>query len=363
MKTHQFDHPPLPRTLADEKTKSKPYFADNRPEALFQASCIQTIRQGTSSDILLAINQPAQWQRRAPVYPAPAQPVRQMQLKADAVSSSTVCQLAAMTVQITGITHLVRPIGGSIFEGEETAEVYQGMNLNIDTDRSIWSRRGPNQEVEENRLSDEDGLQIYEWYPVLSIDGSETPSNSYLRDETFIAPSELNISGKMKAEGEKAIERAKGKDEKKKNQKKKPPKSKENLLTMVFQSIGTTFEEAAQNFVVHKHPGCTIYASLKLGSKDELDFVVIQGEDVLIYSVKLNPAKVHPPTDLDHWNKIKAKWNESDGTLLAGTPRKTPPKNSPLILGLSPQTFGLANGTEFLELLVPNWESKLRTQS
>lgn len=396
MKAEKYSSPPVSRLLGVHKATGQLLLDDNRPEARRQADCIRAIHTGTR----LAFPLPGEAEepilrrpRTATALPATEGLRPPRQFKRGTASSSAVIQRAVLEVTITGITHLVRPIAGSIFGGEETLEVDDGTIIRIDTDRSIWSRRGPNQEVDENRIADREGPQIYEWYPVRSIDGRPAPENSYLRDETFVAPGELTISEGMKDEGQGAIDRAKSKDQSSKTrptepdytkipsdkqdvikrkyqekltkwQEKNHPKSLQELLLIVFQSIGTTFEEAAENFVVRKHPGCIIYAGLKTDSQHELDFVVIQGEDVLIYSAKLDSDKVDPPTDRAHWEAIKSRWAAGGkeivkGKELSGPLPDAPPANAPLILGISPQTFGLNGSEEFLSLLVPNWEQQL----
>jgi hypothetical protein len=337
------------------------------------------------------VNDDAGLEKEADIMGAKA---TQMQLKEISPSAKQLTiandtyQLARMRVTITGITHLVRPIHGTIFGGKETAQVSHGMELEIDTDHSIWSRRGPNQEQVENRMEDSQSGQKYEWYPVISINEKDAPSNSYLRDETFIAPSELRLGQSLKDEALDGIARANEKNQpgsgkpvepnydtikdptsKQKAQdsyksrlatwmKKNQGKSLQELLNIVFQNLGTTFERAAEDFIVRKHPGCTIYDGLSLGSQHELDFVVIQGQDVIIYSAKLDPSKVHPATDLEHWEAIKAGWTKIKGKILSGSAPVAPPRNHPLVLGLSPQTFGL-NNIGFLTALVPNWQQKL----
>lgn len=398
MKAEKHHRPLLSRPLSVHKATGQLFLADNRPETRQQAECIQAIYAGTRSEPLLSREaeegaEPLLRRPRTPaILPTVAETSHSLPFKREPASSSAVIQRARLVVTITGITHLVRPRDGSLFEGEETREVSQGMRVELDTDQSIWSRRGPNQEVPENRSDDRQGSQIYEWYPVLSIDGEPAPPNSYLRDETFVAPGELTISEDMKARGQKAIDRAnshyqskarpqepdytkvppgkraeieqKYKERLAKSQAKNHSKSLQELLIIVFQDIGTTFEEAAEEFVVRKHPGCIIYAGLKTDSQHELDFVVIQGEDVLIYSAKLDSDKVNPPTDRAHWEAIKSRWAADGkkivkGKELSGTLPDAPPSNAPLILGISPQTFGLNGGREFLSLLVPNWEQQL----
>ena len=117
----------------------------------------------------------------------------------NAGSSAAVAQLVPTDVAITGVTHLVAPAGASIFEGTETIQVTGGDVVRIEPDESLWSRRGPNQEVEKHKRGDSTGLHMYEWYKVRSVRGEEVKGNSYLRDETFT--SEVPLRGSAVEKG------------------------------------------------------------------------------------------------------------------------------------------------------------------
>ncbi len=96
-------------------------------------------------------------------------------------------QLKAQEVRVSGLTHLVGIRGNSLFHGPEDAEVVAGTKLTIDPDDPFWSRRGPNQEIPENRAMDEAGDTKYAWYPLHSKNSSDYSKDGWkhLRDETF----------------------------------------------------------------------------------------------------------------------------------------------------------------------------------
>ncbi|SFA98773.1 protein of unknown function [Collimonas sp. OK607] len=108
--------------------------------------------------------------------------------------TSGVLQLVKQEVIINGITHLVPLSGGSIFEGAAGPEVGNGETLAIDIADPIWSRRGPNQEMEGNRREDRHGEQKYAWYPLYSESDSNYQQDGWLhlRDETFIKTDALS---------------------------------------------------------------------------------------------------------------------------------------------------------------------------
>lgn len=301
----------------------------------------------------------------------------------------SVAQLEPISEIITGVTHLVIPVHGSIFNGRESLELHHGDNVVIEPEGAIWSRRGPNQEDRRLREADRTGEQIYEWYPVISVNQRRlTGGPHYLRDETFVTPHHaLGVSPPIAQEGLDAIKRANDKNkpsgkkpvmpdlskvpsEKQKSveqsyqknlakwNKSNTGKSMQELLNIVFQNLGITFEKAAQPYIYKKHPSGVIYTGLAFGSQNELDFVIIQGQDVLIYSAKLNPEQFSPSTDLAHWNEIKKHWAAKKFESRRGNALKAPPQNPPLILSLSPHTFGI-NGMQFLEMIVPNWRALL----
>lgn len=107
--------------------------------------------------------------------------------------AKTVAQLIPAYKAITGITHLVEMTdSGNIYnadsEENEYAEVSDGDIVQIDTDISYLSRRGPNQE--DYSAIDEDGPQHYEWFKVLKLNGVRIDKNVYVRKDTFVPYSE-----------------------------------------------------------------------------------------------------------------------------------------------------------------------------
>ncbi len=99
---------------------------------------------------------------------------------------SPLIQRVEKNVLITGISHLVTMKKGTIYGGIEEREIIQGQLLVIDSDAKKLSRRGPNQEEPENHEADETGPQHYEWFKVLSVDGTAAPKNLYVREDVFV---------------------------------------------------------------------------------------------------------------------------------------------------------------------------------
>ena len=63
------------------------------------------------------------------------------------MSPAPVIQRAAIGAEVSGLTHLVASVGGSLYDGAEIMELANGITLVIETDDRILSRRGPNQEI------------------------------------------------------------------------------------------------------------------------------------------------------------------------------------------------------------------------
>ncbi len=117
-----------------------------------------------------------------PYHPDFHAPILQAIKKSNFNQNLTPIQLKPVKVQVTGITHLVELSElNSLFLGKEGQEVDSNSMLTIETDDSIWSRRGPNQEIDKNRQQDATGITRYLWYGVKNIQGKKM----YLRDETF----------------------------------------------------------------------------------------------------------------------------------------------------------------------------------
>jgi len=99
---------------------------------------------------------------------------------------SSLMQLVEKDVIITGISHLVTMKNGTIYGGTEEREIIHGQQLVIESEGTKLSRRGPNQEVPDNHQVDKSGPQHYEWFKVLSVDGTVTPKNLYVREDVFV---------------------------------------------------------------------------------------------------------------------------------------------------------------------------------
>ncbi|MCF8298333.1 MAG: DUF4157 domain-containing protein [Saprospiraceae bacterium] len=116
-------------------------------------------------------------------------------------------QLKPETVKVTGITHLVKMKGKSIFEGENHETVKSGDLVTIEPAKVLKSRRGPNQEIEKNRQDDKEGEHIYTWYQAKEVNAVPLDAdNIYLRDETFLHSTE---EGAFELEKEELVEKQK----------------------------------------------------------------------------------------------------------------------------------------------------------
>ncbi|ERM81261.1 hypothetical protein P872_10740 [Rhodonellum psychrophilum GCM71 = DSM 17998] len=99
-------------------------------------------------------------------------------------SAQSPIQLKRKEVLVTGLSHLVKIEGHTIYGGEEKEEVYQGQQLEIGS-KKILSRRGPNQE--EFSAEDKDGPHHYPWYKVYSLDGKNISKKElYVREDVFV---------------------------------------------------------------------------------------------------------------------------------------------------------------------------------
>jgi hypothetical protein len=93
-------------------------------------------------------------------------------------------QLKQIHAGVTGLTHLVKMVNGSIMKGREGPEVTHGTLIVIDNKNKYRSRRGPNHEIfgEEDRRAG----QNYRWFKVLAIGHKDVSGeNLYIRDQTF----------------------------------------------------------------------------------------------------------------------------------------------------------------------------------
>lgn len=121
-----------------------------------------------------------------------------------------VAQLKPMKKAVTGITHLVKLVDGSLYnaayESNEIREVREGDMVVIDTDNRYRSRRGPNQETYHE--TDKQGPQHYLWYKVISLNDRPVEEDTYIREDTITnlhqeaatkEPLPLNIYGSDKS--------------------------------------------------------------------------------------------------------------------------------------------------------------------
>lgn len=105
------------------------------------------------------------------------------------ISAAVITQLEEIDVEATGVTHLVRlNESGSLYQEDyidnEVAETQRGDVINIETHDVLYSRRGPNQELDPTR--DEEGESKHKWINALEFNKRELPKESYIRDGTFV---------------------------------------------------------------------------------------------------------------------------------------------------------------------------------
>jgi hypothetical protein len=450
----------------EQKTSTSPVhqrYTDNRPETQSTAQLHAAIRAQTIANrpsYMSAPNPPAQRQvhpmfqnrgtssvqrkkqassdfhiqmakdemAKAPVtqrfeIPAVSENENSLQMK------SEIIQKKPVNISTTKETDIVGLQNGSIYTSDISKSITADTNLEIETDDSIWSRRGSewkedgaekkqsnhwykvNKKVEED-ISQKNYyfLDDYQKYQVLDrpvIDKQmrekyDAPLNEIIkngddREKNSARPKTIkgmkdddanskksaneailhdslakalgNISAltafyikKEDEDGKKdAINYAKDAEENAKRAigKKKQSDKKNDRLN---QNLGQFFELYCEDFIKTKHPSSTIYTGLKVGNA-EVDFVIIEGDDVLLYSIKLNQEKAKEKQDMKLWNSIlfgkakeedktnemiKQRWDDGiiSGECIQGTRPKTLPnvkKPEWTVLGL--QNFGFTNET------------------
>ncbi|MCU0434774.1 MAG: hypothetical protein MUC87_15070 [Bacteroidia bacterium] len=85
---------------------------------------------------------------------------------------------------VHGLTHLVKKAGNSIMNGEEKDEVTEQDQLDVDPNKRLRSRRGPNQEMVGDY--DKRGEHIYRWFLVNEINHKDVAGEDlFIREDTF----------------------------------------------------------------------------------------------------------------------------------------------------------------------------------
>jgi len=99
---------------------------------------------------------------------------------------------------ISGLTHLVRKEGDSIFKGEEFegSEVTHEDTLVIEPSIKFRSRRGPNQELYEEM--DKGGEHSYRWFKVLRLIKQSGAITDYAHDEVYVRDDALTLPSQKK---------------------------------------------------------------------------------------------------------------------------------------------------------------------
>jgi len=210
-------------------------------------------------------------------------------------------------------TKAVKIYNGSIYESDDTIDVEAQQSITVESQGSIWSRRGPVGEGE-TKEQYRNGEQKYEWFPLIQgdevidyymLENSFKPGYKHLdfknRDVIGGVRSE-EAAEEMRNEIDAGISERKGNAEaikeymrKMKNQGKK--RYAENMF------LGPAFERAVEQYIKDKHEGYPVVSGIRYG-KAELDFVVFQRKDVIIYSAKIDKDKYSPKVDRRHWETI-----------------------------------------------------------
>lgn len=102
-------------------------------------------------------------------------------------------------VIVTGLSHLVKMEGKTLYGSTEEEEIIHGQQLVIDDGKKKLSRRGPNQE--EFAQEDKNGPQHYVWFKVLSIEGRKAPADFYIREDVFVPLREEEKKSKLDKAG------------------------------------------------------------------------------------------------------------------------------------------------------------------
>jgi len=158
-------------------------------EADVMAAAAQLVREGKRRDLTLYplvqgkfVHAKVQTRAGSPAEPR------------GGMASGPVAQRLPICVVLHGLTHLVKEVDGSIFEGEEIGsggELEPGQALVIDDQDIIVSRRGMNQEIDKNRERNRVGPQSHEWFHVLKLNHQDVSSMNLFVRQDMIHPAPL----------------------------------------------------------------------------------------------------------------------------------------------------------------------------
>ena len=177
-------------------------FMDNRPEAIAQRK-LQEIADNSPKERQLNAFQKEEnhtgLEKEANEMgeKASISQGRSAQFKSHAnnAKANLIIQRKPITVAISGLTHLVAMKDGSLFEGNEAAEVTSGQKITIDSEKKYRSRRGPNQETF-GKL-DAEGPSIYRWFKVTSLGNTDiSGDNIWVRDDAFTPNDQETLGGR-----------------------------------------------------------------------------------------------------------------------------------------------------------------------
>jgi hypothetical protein len=116
-------------------------------------------------------------------HQAPAVPLSPLKV------SQPVVQRQRINSIVTGTTHLVQALNGSIYQGTQGRLLPNNTRIEVETSDKIRSRRGPNQES--FREYDAQNAPEYRWVRVISVDDEPQAPGTYIRDDTFVGGADI----------------------------------------------------------------------------------------------------------------------------------------------------------------------------
>ncbi|PYF68828.1 eCIS core domain-containing protein [Pedobacter nutrimenti] len=116
-------------------------------------------------------------------HQAPAVPLSPLKV------SQPVVQRQRINSIVTGTTHLVQALNGSIYQGTQGRLLPNNTRIEVETSDKIRSRRGPNQES--FREYDAQNAPEYRWVRVISVEGEPQAPGTYIRDDTFVGGADI----------------------------------------------------------------------------------------------------------------------------------------------------------------------------
>ncbi len=191
-------------------------------------------------------------------------------------------------------TKKVKLSEGSIFNSKTVEDVRGNEVITVESALALWSRLGPYRDLEDKKRYAKRPHK-YEWLPMM-IDGGVT--DWYIREGTFDPLASHLEFRNLGVVGELNIMRENGDDI---DPERRPVHA------------GLAFEHAVEQYIRDRHEGYFVVKGLQIRGQAELDFVVFQGPDIIIYSAKLQFGQFKPKIDGKHWDTIKGACYDEDG--------------------------------------------------